>query len=48
VVLDPFAGTGTVAEVARRLGRRYLLIELNADYVALAAARLAGSVPREC
>jgi DNA modification methylase len=48
VVLDPFGGTGTVAEVARRLGRRYMLIELNADYVALAAARLAGSAPREC
>ena len=48
VVLDPFGGTGTVADVARHLGRRYMLIELNADYVALAAARLAGAASKEC
>ncbi len=33
VVLDPFAGTGTVGVVAQRLSRRALLIDLNPDYI---------------
>lgn len=40
VVLDPFMGSGTVGVVARRHGRRYLGIELNADYIALAQERI--------
>ncbi len=40
VVLDPFMGSGTTALVARRLGRRSVGIELNAEYCALAARRL--------
>jgi len=40
-VLDPFFGSGTVGLVARRLGRRFVGIEINPDYVALARARLA-------
>jgi site-specific DNA-methyltransferase (adenine-specific) len=40
VVLDPFGGSGTVAEVARSLGRDWLLIELNPEYVELARVRL--------
>jgi site-specific DNA-methyltransferase (adenine-specific) len=42
VVLDPFFGTGTVAEVARRHGRDWLGIELNPAYRSLAEARLEG------
>ena len=33
VVLDPFAGTGTVGLVAQYLGRRAVLIDLSADYL---------------
>jgi len=33
VVLDPFAGIGTVGRVATRLERRFVLIENNPDYV---------------
>jgi site-specific DNA-methyltransferase (cytosine-N4-specific) len=39
VVLDPFIGSGTVALVARRLGRRCLGVELSPVYAALAAER---------
>ena len=41
-VLDPFFGSGTVGVVARSFGRRYVGIELNPAYVALAAERLMG------
>ena len=44
VVLDPFTGTGTVAAVARDHGRRSVGIELNPDYIDLAAKRLAQGV----
>ncbi|MGH3442621.1 MAG: DNA-methyltransferase, partial [Nitriliruptorales bacterium] len=40
VVLDPFMGSGTTAIVARRLGRRFLGIELVPDYVRLSCERL--------
>lgn len=39
-VLDPFFGSGTAGLVAQQLGRRYVGIELNPDYVALAVERL--------
>lgn len=41
IVLDPFAGSGTCGEVAAQLGRNYLLIELNPEYVKLAKKRTA-------
>jgi DNA modification methylase len=40
-VLDPFMGSGTTAWVARHLGRRAVGCELNADYLEIAASRLA-------
>lgn len=40
-VLDPFFGAGTAGLVASQLDRRYVGIELHAEYVALAANRLA-------
>ncbi len=41
LVLDPFAGSGTTLAVARRLGRRYLGVELSADYAVSMRERLA-------
>lgn len=32
VVLDPFAGSGTTGQVAKELGRKFILIELNSEY----------------
>jgi modification methylase len=40
VVLDPFCGTGTTCAVAKRLGRRFLGIEREADYARAARARV--------
>ena len=48
LVLDPFAGSGTVLAVARRLGRRSIGIELNPDYVFLARRRSAGETRGCC
>jgi DNA modification methylase len=42
VVLDPFMGAGTTAVVARKLGRQYVGIELNPEYVKIANKRLEG------
>jgi DNA modification methylase len=41
VVLDPFMGSGTTAQVAQNLGRQYLGCELNIDYKPLQDNRLA-------
>lgn len=41
VVLDPFMGSGTVAVVAKRLGRNYVGIELSPDYVKITENRIA-------
>ncbi len=39
VVLDPFMGSGTTAQVAQNLGRQYLGCELNPEYAPLQAER---------
>jgi len=40
IVLDPFGGSGTTGEVARDLGRDWVLIELSEDYIKLIEKRL--------
>ena len=40
VVLDPFMGSGTTAQVAQNLGRKYLGCELNLDYKPLQDKRI--------
>jgi len=40
LVLDPFMGSGTVAAVAARLGRRWLGVELNPAFADLVTQRL--------
>jgi len=40
MVLDPFGGVGSTAVTAKKLGRRFVTIEREAQYCALAQARL--------
>ena len=40
VVFDPFVGSGTTAVTAKKLGRRFVGIEKEKEYVALALKRL--------
>jgi modification methylase len=41
VVLDPFFGTGTTGAVAKRLGRRFIGLERDSGYAAVARKRIA-------
>lgn len=40
IVLDPFMGSGTTAVVAKRLGRRYVGVDLLRQYVDMASERV--------
>ncbi len=46
LVLDPFIGSGTTGLVAMQLGRRFVGIELNPDYLRIAEDRLNGALIR--
>jgi len=46
VVLDPFVGSGTTAVAAKKFGRHYIGIDIDANYCALAYNRLAAIQPR--
>lgn len=45
VVLDPFAGAGTTGMVAKRLGRQFVGIELNPEYLEMARRRIREDAP---
>jgi modification methylase len=45
VVLDPFFGTGTTGAAARRLGRRWIGVERDEGYAALARERIGKITP---
>ena len=40
VVLDPFMGSGTTGIVANKLGRQFVGIELNPEYIEMAERRI--------
>lgn len=40
LVLDPFLGSGTTGQVALRMGRRFVGVELNPEYVEIAKRRM--------
>lgn len=41
VVLDPFMGSGSTGKAAVREGFRFIGIEMDADYIAIAESRIA-------
>jgi len=41
IVFDPFAGAGTVGVVAKKLGRRFILIDIKKEYCEMAKKRIA-------
>lgn len=45
VILDPFIGTGTTAIAAKRLGRNYIGIDIDSDYVDIAKEKLTHTTP---
>ena len=45
VVLDPFFGTGTTGAVAKRLGREWIGIEREQDYIEVAKERIEAALP---
>ena len=47
LILDPFCGTGTTGAVAKRLGRRFIGIDRDLAYAALARERIAAVVPAD-
>ena len=47
LVLDPFAGSGTTLAAAKRLGRRYVGVELSSEYAERARRRLEEVRPDE-
>lgn len=47
IVLDPFMGSGTTAIMAKKLGRNYIGIELNPEYIKIAETRIKKECPND-
>jgi modification methylase len=45
LILDPFFGVGTTGAAAKRLGRRFVGIEREANYIEMAKKRIAAVIP---
>ncbi|MBY0521945.1 MAG: site-specific DNA-methyltransferase [Gemmataceae bacterium] len=45
LVVDPFAGSNMTGQVAEEMGRKWISIEMNADYVASSQMRFPDAVP---
>ncbi|MEO0005117.1 MAG: site-specific DNA-methyltransferase, partial [candidate division WOR-3 bacterium] len=45
IILDPFIGTGTTAVAAKKLGRRYIGIDIDPKYVEITKRKLAETEP---
>jgi site-specific DNA-methyltransferase (adenine-specific) len=46
-ILDPFVGTGTTAIAAKRLGRKYIGIDIDDKYVAISKEKLENVTPTQ-
>ena len=45
IILDPFMGSGTTGVAAIQLGHKFIGIEINGDYLAIAKRRIAQATP---
>ena len=45
IVLDPFIGTGTTAIASKRLGRKYIGIDIDPGYVKISKEKLEETTP---
>ena len=43
IILDPYCGSGTTCVAAKKLGRRYIGIEIDEKYAAIARSRIAST-----
>ena len=43
VVLDPFTGSGTTLVAAKKLGRKFIGIDINKEYIEIAKRRIKSS-----
>ena len=48
IVLDPFVGSGTTAVAAKKLGRRFIGIDINQEYIDIALKRLEAIESEHC
>ncbi len=44
IVLDPFAGSGTTLVAAKKLGRKFIGIDINKEYIEIAKKRISSTV----